>query len=55
MLEEVKQHFPECLAWAITCYGAPSHLKFGKFSISSSSVALSSEQSPQTPAYASKQ
>ena len=37
MLEEVKQHFPECLAWAITCYGAPSHLKFGKFSISSSS------------------
>lgn len=36
MLEEVSRHFPECLSWVITCYGAPSHLKFGEYSIDSS-------------------
>ena len=36
MLGEVEQHFPECLEWVKTCYGAPFHLKFGKYSISSS-------------------
>ena len=29
VLEETARHFPECLAWAKTCYGAPSFLKFG--------------------------
>ena len=30
VLEETARHFPEYLAWAITCYGSPSKLKFGK-------------------------
>ena len=29
VLEETAKHFPECLAWAKTCYGAPFFLKFG--------------------------
>ena len=29
VLEETARHFPECLAWVKTCYGAPSVLKFG--------------------------
>ena len=29
VLEEVARHFPEMLAWAKTCYGSPSRLKFG--------------------------
>ena len=33
MLEEVARYFPECLAWAKSCYGAPSWLKFGEASI----------------------
>ena len=28
---------PDCLAWAVTCYGAASNLQFGKTSLSSSS------------------
>ena len=35
MLDEVAAEFPECLAWATTCYGAPSWLKFGPSAISS--------------------
>ena len=37
MLAEVAQHLPECLPWAVTCYGTPSHLQFGSHSLSSSS------------------
>ena len=36
VLEEVKRHFPECLSLVTTCYGAPSYLKFGNYSITSS-------------------
>ena len=35
VLEQVESKLPECLAWATTCYGAPSHLQFGKTSLSS--------------------
>ena len=35
VLEEVANHFPECLAWAETCYGASSWLKFGESTITS--------------------
>ena len=35
VLDEVANHFPECLAWAGTCYGASSWLKFGEFTIES--------------------
>ena len=35
VLEEVAAEFPECLAWATTCYGAPSWLKFGPSAIAS--------------------
>ena len=35
VLEEVARHFPEMLEWAKTCYGSPSHLKFGNFTIPS--------------------
>ena len=35
VLEEVAKHFPECLAWAKTCYGDPSWLKFGMSTITS--------------------
>ena len=35
MLEQVASLFPECLAWAITCYGATSWLKFGEAIIAS--------------------
>ena len=35
VLDEVAKHFPECLAWAKTCYGAPSWLKFGMSTITS--------------------
>ena len=28
-MEETARYFPECLAWAVTCYGAPSFLQFG--------------------------
>ena len=31
VLQKVAEHFPECLAWAETCYGATSLLKFGEF------------------------
>ena len=33
VLEETARHFPECLAWVKTCYGAPSVLKFGQADI----------------------
>ena len=35
VLEEVAAHFPECLAWAETCYGSSSWLKFGESTITS--------------------
>ena len=35
VLEEVARHFPECLAWAETCYGSSSWLKFGMSTIAS--------------------
>ena len=33
VLEQVERLFPECLAWAETCYSATSWLKFGKATI----------------------
>ena len=33
VLEETANHFPECLAWVTTCYGAPSKLRFGEADI----------------------
>ena len=35
VLQKVAEHFPECLAWAETCYGATSFLKFGDFVLES--------------------
>ena len=37
VLSEVARVLPDCLAWAVTCYGAASHLQFGNTSLSSSS------------------
>ena len=37
VLAEVARHLPDCLAWAVTCYGSASNLQFGKSSLSSSS------------------
>ena len=36
VLEQVVSKLPDCLAWAVTCYGAPSHLQFGNNRLSSS-------------------
>ena len=36
MLAEVARLLPECLPWAVTCYGSPSFLQFGTHTISSS-------------------
>ena len=33
VLKETARHFPQLLAWAKTCYGSPSHLKFGASTI----------------------
>ena len=35
VLQKVAELFPECLAWAETCYGAKSFLKFGEFVLES--------------------
>ena len=35
MLEATQTHFPECLAWVVSCYGAPSCLRYGETTISS--------------------
>ena len=35
MLEETARHFPECLSWVVTCYGAPSFLQFGETRVTS--------------------
>ena len=37
MLAEVAEHLPDCLAWVTSCYGAPTHLQFGPYSLSSTS------------------
>ena len=37
VLSEVARLLPDCLAWAVTCYGTASNLQFGKSSLSSSS------------------
>ena len=37
MLAEVARVLPECLPWAVTCYGAPSQLQFGSYTLTSSS------------------
>ena len=37
MLAEVARVIPECLSWAVSCYGTPSHLQFGNSVLSSSS------------------
>ena len=37
VLAEVANLLPDCLPWAITCYGRASNLQFGKTSLSSSS------------------
>ena len=37
MLAEVARQLPECLPWAVTCYGAPSFLQFGSSTLISSS------------------
>ena len=37
VLAEVARLLPDCLPWAITCYGRASNLQFGKTSLSSSS------------------
>ena len=36
MLAEVARLLPECLPWAVTCYGSPSFLQFGQFTLTSS-------------------
>ena len=35
VIEEVARHFPEALAWVVTCYGASSFLRFGDTDIES--------------------
>ena len=35
VLQATAQHFPECLAWVVSCYGTPSHLRYGSTSINS--------------------
>ena len=37
MLAEVARQLPECLPWAVTCYGTPSFLQFGSSTLISSS------------------
>ena len=37
VLSEVARLLPDCLPWAVTCYGRASNLQFGKTSLSSSS------------------
>ena len=37
VLSEIAKLLPDCLAWAVTCYGTPSQLQFGKHTLSSSS------------------
>ena len=37
VLSEVANLLPDCLPWAVTCYGRASNLQFGKTSLSSSS------------------
>ena len=37
MLAEVARLLPECLPWAVTCYGSSSFLQFGIHTLSSSS------------------
>ena len=34
-LEETARHFPECLSWVVTCYGAPPFLQFGETRVTS--------------------
>ena len=37
VLSEVATLLPDCLPWAVTCYGKPSFLEFGKYTLKSSS------------------
>ena len=39
MLAEVASQLPECLPWAVACYGSSSFLQFGTSTLSSTSGA----------------